>query len=67
MNLKLPGHECHINNNLFGCAMYADDLVIISASQSGLQVMLDVCVFTCANLSLKFKAKKFRSRILSEI
>ena len=38
--------------------MYADDLIIIAASQSDLQAMLDVCVFTCANLSLKFNAKK---------
>ena len=58
MNLKLSGHECHINNNFFACAMYAVDLIIISASQSGLQAMLDVCVFTCANHSLKFNAKK---------
>ena len=61
MNLKLSGHGCHgchINNIFFGCAMYADDLIILSASQSGLQAMLDVCISTCENLSLKFNSKK---------
>ena len=58
MNLKLSGHGCHINNNFVGCTMYADDLIIISPSQSGQQGMLDVCVSTCENLSLKCNAKK---------
>ena len=58
MNLKLSGHECQINNIFFGCTMYADDLIIISASQSGLQAMPDVCIFTCANRSLKCNANK---------
>ena len=38
--------------------MYADDLIILSASQSGLQAMLDICISTCENLSLKFNYKK---------
>ena len=38
-----------------GCAMYADDLIIISASQSGLQAMLDVCVSSCENLFFSLK------------
>ena len=57
MNVNLSGYGCHINNTFLGCAVYADDL-IISASQSGLQAMLDVCVFTCESLSLKFNAQK---------
>ena len=32
VNLKLFGHECHTNINFFGYAMYADDLIMISAS-----------------------------------
>ena len=38
--------------------MYADDLIILSASQSGLQAMLDVYISTCENLSLKYNATK---------
>ena len=52
MNLKLFGYGCHINNIFLGFAMYADDLIILFASQSGLQAMLDVCISTCENLSL---------------
>ena len=32
MNMKLSDHECHSNNTFSGCAMFADDLTIISAS-----------------------------------
>ena len=46
--------------------MYADDLIILSASQSGLQAMLNVCISTCENLSLKFNAKNRAVYILVE-
>ena len=34
---------CSIDNTFFGCVMYADDLLLMSASISGLQSMLDIC------------------------
>ena len=58
VNLKRLGFGCHINKVFFGCVMYADDLIIISASLNGLQEMLDECVHTCVNLSLTFNVKK---------
>ena len=45
--------------------MYAD-LIILSASQSGLQAILDVCISTCENLSLKFNSKNRAVYILVE-
>jgi hypothetical protein len=41
--LESSGLGCCIGNNFFGCVMYADDLLLISASVSGLQSMLDIC------------------------
>ena len=37
IELELSG----LGNTFFGCIMYADDLLLISASVSGLQSMLD--------------------------
>ena len=38
--------------------MYADDLIILSASLSGLKVMLMNCLHTCNQLSLSLNANK---------
>jgi len=42
--LESSGLGCSIGNKFFGCFMYADDLLLISASVSGLQSMLDICL-----------------------
>ena len=34
---------CRIGNQFLGCVMYADDLLLISASVPGPQPMLDIC------------------------
>lgn len=34
---------CCVCGRFFGCVMYADDLLLLSASFSGLQHMLDIC------------------------
>ena len=42
-------HKCYV-----GCLMYADDLVLISASVTQLQYMLDTCGSTGADLGMQF-------------
>jgi len=39
------------------CVMYADDLLLLSASLAGLQELLDICVSTSTDLCLKFNEK----------
>jgi len=39
--LEMNGIGCHVCNQYFGCIMYADDLLLLSASVSGLQHMLE--------------------------
>ena len=41
--LKLSGLGCRIQNCFFGCFGYADDLLLLSASRSGLQSMVNIC------------------------
>jgi len=44
-------------NVLFG-VFYADDIILLSASVAGLQVMLSICDSTLADLQQKFNTKK---------
>ena len=71
MNLKLSGHGCYSNNTFLGCSMYADDLIIIYASQSGLQAMLDVCIYMQESFSKIYCQKimlyTFWSRMLPKM
>jgi len=43
VQLPSSGLGCYIGNNFLGCVMYADDLLVLSASVGGLQSMLDCC------------------------
>ena len=58
VNLKAAGVGCHIVNMFFGCLLYADDIVLLSPSVSGLQSMLDNCNKTAQDLSLQFNIHK---------
>ena len=44
--------------------MYADDLLLLSASSAGLQELLDMCVSTSADLCLKFNEKKSHCMVI---
>ena len=52
--LRKAGFGCHIGSLFVGCLGYADDLLLLSGSRSGLQSMVDICQqFTCKK-NLKF-------------
>ena len=40
--LELLGTGCHVNEGYIGAILYADDLLLLSASIYGLQRMLDM-------------------------
>ena len=40
--LRLSGLGCRLDRFFFGCLGYADDLLILSASRSGLQAMVQI-------------------------
>jgi len=60
--LKDSGLGCHIGPMYFGCIMYADDLVILAASLTMLQIMIDFCDFCDSiatnELNMSFNVKK---------
>ena len=52
--LRASGLGCRINDFFFGCLGYADDLLLLSASRSGLQSMVKVCEIFAKEKGLKF-------------
>ena len=56
--LQNIGLGCHIGMLFMGAFMYADDLVLVSASISDLQSMIDVCFNELNSLDMKINAKK---------
>ena len=58
VRLECSGNGCYVGGNFFGCVMYADDLLLISASVSGLQNMLDICYSYGIENHITFNHKK---------
>ena len=43
IDLESSGLGCHIGNYYYGSSAYADDLILLSPTRSGLQEMFDIC------------------------
>ena len=56
--LEGSGIGCHICNGYFFCIMYADDLLLMPASESNLQRILDICYRFEVNNSIVFNQRK---------
>ena len=52
--LQSSGLGCCLNGLYYGCFGYADDLLLLSASRSGLQSMVNICAEFMKKKSLKF-------------
>ena len=58
INLRASGIGCNINQTFLGCLLYADDIILLCPTISGLQKMLDLCYGTSVSLSLQFNVCK---------
>jgi hypothetical protein len=56
--LKKSDLGCHIGQCYVGCLVYADDIILISASLIKLQRMMDICFHSGETLDIVFNAKK---------
>ena len=54
LQLRGSGLGCRIDHLLFGCLGYADDLLLLAASRSGLQAMVTMCEKFAKKKHLKF-------------
>ena len=57
-NIVTRGRGCHVKQTCMACVMYADDLLLLSASLAGLQELLDVFILTSSDLCLTFNEAK---------
>ena len=53
-NLRRAGFGCHIHGVFLGALVFADDIMLLSATRSGLQTMIDICSEFADGLNLKF-------------
>jgi len=58
VKLKALRSGCCIGGHFLGCLLYADDIILISASVDGLQKMLDCCYDVCCDQLLVFNCSK---------
>ena len=58
-SLRCLRSGCHISSCFVGAVLYADDLILLSASVSGLQNSLNVCYSISLILGLDFNCKKY--------
>ena len=54
VKLRDSGMGCYIGTLFMGCLGYADDILLLSGSRTGLQVMVDLCAKFAKQKSLKF-------------
>ena len=57
-SLKSDNTGCCIGGNFVGVIMYADDLILLSATVSGLQSMLNSCTNISRDCLMEFNHKK---------
>ena len=58
VNLLQSGYGCRVQQIYVGCIVYADDIILLSPTVSGLQEMLRVCYASSCELRLQFNAAK---------
>lgn len=57
-SLKESDHGCHIGDMYVGIILYADDIMLLSASLNSLQNMLNTCVACGSDLDIIFNGNK---------
>ena len=58
VKLRALDTGCHVCGHFVGCILYADDIILLSATVMGLQCMLNCCYEVSQALLLKFNCSK---------
>ena len=58
LELRKLNLGCHVCGMFLGCLLYADDIILLSPSVTGLQEMLDKCYEISWSASLQFNVHK---------
>ena len=63
-DLKESRLGCHLKQIYVGCIVYADDILLISASVMDLQQMLNICNRRGSELGIKFNGSKSKCLVI---
>ena len=58
MQLRQSWYGCYVGPHFIGCVAYADDLVLLSSTRSGLQSMLRICQIYSQDYKVQFNIAK---------
>ena len=58
LQLKKLNIGCRVSGMFLGCLLYADDIILLSPSVTGLQELLDTCYEVACSVSLQFNVHK---------
>ena len=58
ISLRSQGYGCYLGDMFAGCLLFADDILLLSASVWQLQFMLNICYEYCNEWDLQFNVKK---------
>jgi len=67
LELRKLNCGCHLNGVFVGCLLYADDIILLSPSVRGLQMMLDTCHDIARYVSLSFNVGKCRCMVIGKM
>ena len=67
IKLRAENTGCHVGNQFLGCILYADDIILLSASVSGLQNMLNCCSYVSDELLLSFNCSKSCCSVIGKL
>ena len=61
--LRQSGHGIYLGRVFVGCVVYADDIVLLSASYNGLQKMVNVCSSYGMRFDIRFNPSKSQTAV----
>jgi len=65
VRLAKPGIGCYIGNTFVGAFAYADDIVLVSPSATGMRKQPRICDSYAAEYSISFNASKSKCMVIS--
>jgi len=57
-DVRKSGYGIYVGNVFTGCILYADDIILLSCSYSGLQQMVNICAEYGTKMDIRFNSAK---------
>ena len=67
VQLKKLNIGCRMSGIFVGCLLYADDIILLSPSVTGLQEMLNTCYEIACTVSLQFNVRKCHCLVVGKM